>query len=157
MAYPRLSCEGEAARDLKFISLAVRMKLDLAGFKVNLQDWQAIPVDKRWQLHDMEAESDDAIEQFRRLFEQALKQAARPLPHRLQESELAHVKEWKDAIAVPRKIAALDESQRLKKIGRALIVLAVTCFGILPQRGIYRGLDPRCKNYTQYWPANHAS
>jgi hypothetical protein len=115
MAYPRLSCEGEAARDLKFISLAVRMKLDLAGFKVSLQDWQAIPVDKRWQLHDMEAESDDAIEQFRRLCEQALTQADRPLPHRLQESELAHVKEWKDAIAVPRKIAALDESQRLKK------------------------------------------
>jgi hypothetical protein len=115
MAYPRLSCEGEAARDLKFMSLAVRMKLDLAGCKVSLQDWQAIPLDRRRELDEMEAESDDAIEQFRRLFEHTLKQADRPLPHRLRESEAARVKEWKDAAALPENIAELDESQQLKQ------------------------------------------
>ncbi len=113
-AYPSLPCEGDAARDVKFMSLAVRMKLDLAGCKVSLRDWQAIPVDTRWELHEMEAESDAAIERFRRLLEHALEQADRPPPHRLPVSETAKVKEWTDAAAPPQRIADLDDSQQLE-------------------------------------------
>jgi hypothetical protein len=101
MSYPPLSCEDELTKALEFISLTVRMKLDLAECNLSLRDWQAIPLERRRELHDFEADSDKAIKRFRHMLEDALRQAHRPSPRRLPASGSAHVREWKHADQLP--------------------------------------------------------
>lgn len=86
MAYPQvcLRLENELVDDLEYISLAVRKKLNLAGCKISLRDWQAIPLQQRRELHEFNADSDKAIKHLRRMLEDALRQARRPSPRRLQ-------------------------------------------------------------------------
>ncbi|MGH8502438.1 MAG: nitrate reductase associated protein [Gammaproteobacteria bacterium] len=115
MAYPQISLrlENELDDDLEHISLAVRMKLDLAGCKISLRDWQAIPLQQRCELHEINADSDKAIKRFRRMLEDALRQARRPSPRRLQALGSAQVRDWKDPAELPNRIAELDDSREL--------------------------------------------
>jgi len=76
--------ENTPADDLEYIGLAVRMKLNLAGYKSNLRDRQAIPRRQRCELHEIDVDSDRAIKHFRRMLEDALRQARRPSPRWLQ-------------------------------------------------------------------------
>lgn len=97
MAYPQVSLrlEYDVVDDLEYITLAVRMKLDLAGCKISLRDWQAIPRQQRRELHECNADSDKAIKHFRRMLEDALRQAHRPSPRRLQALGSARARAWK--------------------------------------------------------------
>lgn len=115
MAYPQVSLrlENDVVNDLEYISLAVRMKLDLAGCKISLRDWQAIPLQQRCELHEIDADSDKAIKHFRHVLEDALRQAHRPSPRRLQALGSARVRDWKDPAQLPDRIAELDNSCEL--------------------------------------------
>lgn len=117
MAYPQVSLvfENDSADDLEYVSLAVSMKLNLAGCKISSRDLRAIPLPQRCELHDFNADSDKAIKRFRRMLEDALRQAHRPSPRRLQTCGSAQVKDWKNPAQLPDKVAELDDTGELKR------------------------------------------
>src|SRR5690349_9810986 len=68
---PRIfSFERDIHATLSFMPLAVRRKLDLAGCKISLEGWRALPLDDRRALVD--ARVDDDV----RAFADALREAA---------------------------------------------------------------------------------
>jgi hypothetical protein len=58
------SFEREVLASLELIPLTVRRKLDLAGIKLSLEAWQALPLVDRRALVDVEVESDASVLAF---------------------------------------------------------------------------------------------
>ncbi len=56
-----LTCEREADPNFKFIPLIVRMKLDLAGVKISLDDWQAFSLEQRMGLISLASDNDVSL------------------------------------------------------------------------------------------------
>ena len=59
--YPVLAFEREADPDGAWIPMAVRMKLDLAGLKIGLADWQSLEATERTVLLAGAAETVDDV------------------------------------------------------------------------------------------------
>jgi hypothetical protein len=53
-----LTCECEADPNFKFIPLIVRMKLDLAGVRISLDDWQTLSLEQRMGLISSASDND---------------------------------------------------------------------------------------------------
>ncbi len=94
MSYPLLEFERTKDPTNEFITLAVRMKLDLAGCKIGLQDWSAFSRNQRQTLHDTDAESDSTVKAFKRILCDVLSQADRPPPSNLPATKLARTTQW---------------------------------------------------------------
>ena len=59
-----LTSECEADPNLEFIPLIVRMKLDLAGVKISLDDWQALSLEQRMGLIFSASDNDVGLFKF---------------------------------------------------------------------------------------------
>ncbi len=56
-----LTCECEADPNFKFIPLIVRMKLDLAGVRISLDDWQTLSLEQRMGLISSASDNDVSL------------------------------------------------------------------------------------------------
>jgi hypothetical protein len=66
MTYPRLELEKKEDPADEFITLAVRMKLDLAGCRISLEDWKAMAKKAQWELHNFVTETSADIQEFKK-------------------------------------------------------------------------------------------
>lgn len=90
-----LELEREADPDGEWMSYGVRMKLDLVGRKISLDDWQSLTSSARTELNDLAVETDQEIEIFaNRLL--ALLTDAGLQSQALGEEKLAGVSDWRD-------------------------------------------------------------
>ena len=58
--------ESELEKNLTFIPIVLRFKLDRCGIKLSLSQWNQMPVDRRVQLLALRCDSDETVAQFRR-------------------------------------------------------------------------------------------
>ena len=96
MRYPLLDLEREADPGGDWISYGVRMKLDLVGCKISLDDWQRLRRSIRDGLAALSAETDEEIGVFGQRLERALRDVglqAQLLP----DAKLAGAADWRDA------------------------------------------------------------
>jgi len=126
--YPVLLFEREADPDGAWIPMAVRMKLDLAGLKIGLADWQALDARDRGLLLAAGAETDDAIGEFVPLLERSLADAGRAVASRLSDEKCTAREEWVTAgvapVRVATRLAALGHADlwsRLDRFGRFVV------------------------------------
>lgn len=110
MPYPLLEQERTQDPDMEWITLAVRMKLDMAGLKLRLQDWQKLPIAQRRALHDAPAESDQEIGRFGRLLEGMLGDIGCDAPQPLPQSKRSDVERWNHAAAMPREVTVCADA-----------------------------------------------
>ena len=105
------SFDRDAHEALDLLPFAVRRRLDLAGVKLSLQGWQALPLDDRRALRDARVETDAEVAVFAARLQTA---AARhqislsPLP------DLPATPPWRST-AVPAPLRA-----RIEALGAAL-------------------------------------
>jgi hypothetical protein len=95
------SFEREMYATLELIPLGVRRKLDLAGVKLSLAGWQALPLADRRVLADAGVEDEAQVEAFAR----ALREAGDRAGVRLDPLPPAELR-WR-APAVPAELRAL--------------------------------------------------
>ena len=89
----------------EWIPLAVRMKLDLAGLKISLADWQAFDEPTRDELI-VHPDADDAdIDSFTGALIAALNRYRRPAPSLLSQEKQQAVADWADAARCPVALA----------------------------------------------------
>jgi hypothetical protein len=69
------SFEREVLASLDLLPLTVRRKLDLAGLKLSLESWQALPLGDRQALVDVEVEAEASVRAFERLVVEAAERA----------------------------------------------------------------------------------
>lgn len=73
-----------AEERLELMPRSVRGKLDRAGLKVHLADWQALPLSAREQLRDLPCDSGDSVAGYARVVEQMVRSATGKAPDRLK-------------------------------------------------------------------------
>lgn len=113
---------------MDWITMAVRMKLDLVGLKMRLRDWQALPMAQRRALQDAPAESEQEIDQFRQRVTTILREAGRGAPQPLSETKRGDMANWKDAPAMPQAVREIADKldvqidwTRLDRFGRYVL------------------------------------
>jgi hypothetical protein len=95
LRYPLLESEREADPEGEWISYGVRMKLDLVGRKISLDDWSRLPRSVRDELTELTAETDAEIAVFERALDSASSGAgidSQSLPSAKREAVTA----WRD-------------------------------------------------------------
>ena len=107
MSYPVLAFEREEDLRGEWIPMAVRMKLDLVGLKIGLKDWQALALEPREELIDIDVEDEAGIAHFERRLREILEAADRDMPCPLSEKKLSGRSLWKEAGPVPPEVARL--------------------------------------------------
>ena len=127
MKYPLLEVEREADPDGKWIPYGVRMKLDLVGRKIALNDWQAVRPHAREELIGLSVETDQEMRIFDHCLERALTETglqAQVLP----DDKLASVGDWRDAgdasdqaSALLHSLGALELWPQLDRFGRYVV------------------------------------
>ena len=113
---------------MNWITMAVRMKLDLVGLKMRLKDWQVLPIEQRQELHDAPAETERDIEQFGELLNATLRGAGREAPESLSGSKQADSSYWNDPSTMPRQVREMANTLdlqidwvRLDRFGRYVL------------------------------------
>jgi len=109
MSYAVLSFEREEDPQGAWIPLVVRMKLDLLGVKIGLDDWQALPDEVREELIEIEVEQDRGLARFHQRLREVLATAACDAPRALSEHKLAGRAAWAQAGPMPGEVARLAE------------------------------------------------
>lgn len=127
MRYPILELEREADPDGEWLSYGVRMKLDLVGRKISLEQWKRLPPAARDDLTAASAETEAEIDAFASTLERVLDEAhldAELLP----DSKRAGVADWRDAtVATDAARRVLDAAgggdlwPRLDRYGRYVV------------------------------------
>ena len=123
-----LTSEFKADPNFEFIPLIVRMKLDLAGVKISLDDWQALSLEQRMGL--ISSASNNDVSMFKYVLRSMLKEIGSFTGY--TESEVPTVNaEWLES-AEPetvekfRKLAQLDvDWHALSYFGRFILCYAV--------------------------------
>ncbi len=97
---------GGDGAELEWMPLAVRMKLDLAGLKLGLEDWQALTLETRRSL----LAAPETGSGFVALLAGALRGAGRPAAQGLAADRLAARKAWLEGGRQPAEIDATGGS-----------------------------------------------
>ena len=108
MSYPRLEIERAEDPDGTWLSLGMRMKLDLAGMQISLADWKALSVATQTELEQASGEEEATIQTFARRLETSLQttgKSCRPLP----PDKLRAVEKWKSPGPEPVEVTAARE------------------------------------------------
>ena len=139
--YLVLTVEREQDPDGNWIPLAVRMKLDLAGRKIDLEDWIALSPQNREMLLGADVESPWAVDDFRERLERALHESDRAPARLLDSRKNASLGEWTNGAAAPSKVTAMLADahsgldwQRLDRFSRYVL-----CW--LANKNAYQRLD----------------
>jgi hypothetical protein len=77
--YLRLELEGDLHRTLEFIPLAVRRKLDLAGFKLSLKAWTAMSRAERLAVCHLPVDGEGDLEAYREALAGFAERAGHPI------------------------------------------------------------------------------
>ncbi len=105
MTFPILEVERKDDPDGAWITMAVRMKLDLVGLKISLEDWQALGESERDRLHAMSAD-DEVLGGFANELRAAMLAAERGEPSELSERKRRGPDAWRDPGPVPESVTA---------------------------------------------------
>ena len=124
MRYRVLELERQADPEGDWIPMAVRMKLDLVGLKMHLDDWQALPEDDRAQLLEAAAENDGEIATFEIILRRIMAAAGRPGPAQLSKEKREAVHGWKEAGPLTEPAASM-----LERLGRSEVWPTLDRFG----------------------------
>lgn len=100
--------------DPNWMSLALRMKLDLAGVKVSLGDWQMLGASTRSHLQEMNSSTQSELEQFAAELGRALEEVGAHAPKALSAQKLAKIEGWKNPGPIPEAVSAFCEAAGLK-------------------------------------------
>ena len=115
-----LASERVSDPDFELIPLIVRMKLDLAGCKISLSQWQLLPPDIRAHLIDTELVGRQDILRFRQYLDGALRaagcQPSTDLPRAKREDHL----QWLDPDRLPDSLMPPLDEQELNTTWRSL-------------------------------------
>lgn len=132
MTYPVLEIERAEDPEGVRISLGVRMKLDLAGLRISLGDWEALPAATRSALVEAPAEHDPQVRAFARRLETALAalgRACRPLA----ADDCSAVEKWRlpgpeppEVTAARKGMRELPVWDRLDRFGRYVLYSLAT-------------------------------
>ena len=114
MQYSLLEQERIQDPDMGWITLAVRMKLDLAGLKLRLQDWQKLPIAQRRALHDAAVETEQQIARFSRLLVDMLRENNCDAPRPLPQSKHTDIERWKHAGVMPQEVMACADTAGIR-------------------------------------------
>ena len=107
MSYPVLEFERADDPDGKWMSMGLRMKLDLAGLRISLADWQALDEGDRMNLDDARAEEQVEVDFFAALLKRAMQRAGRSCETMATERAAAIVN-WKDRCAEPPEVVRMN-------------------------------------------------
>lgn len=77
--YRRFQFEGNIHATLDCVPLTVRRKLDLAGLKISLEGWQALPFPERLALCHLGVDTDEDLAVYREVLRGCCEQAGIPL------------------------------------------------------------------------------
>jgi len=122
--YRVLELERRADPDGEWIPFAVRMKLDLVGLKMGLDDWQALAVADRDELLHAPVDTDGDLATFEITLRRLMAAAARPGPKPLSAQKRDAVSAWKE----PHAIAGPAVSM-LERLGRSAVWPELDRFG----------------------------
>lgn len=103
MSYPLLAFETSDDPEGEWMSMGLRMKLDLAGLRISLADWQALEPDDRTALNNAPAEVQAEVESFSALLKRAMQSVSRTCETMTVEREGAAVN-WKDSCGEPVEV-----------------------------------------------------
>lgn len=127
-SYPILAFEREGDPEWHYISMAVRMKLDLGGLKISLSDWQALPKPDRHALHTHDVETEQGLTQFQEKLKAVLHRAGRQVPARVSPAKLTRVGEWSNRGTVPSSVEEFAQQcdvqlewEKLERYGRYVL------------------------------------
>jgi len=127
LGYPVLRLERDADPDGEWISYGVRMKLDLVGRKISLEQWGRLPQSVRDRLTGLRAETDEEIRIFAETLGTSLRQAGLAAEE-VSESKRREVALWRDAGPVGDEVREFLDSMgvgdlwpRLDRFGRYLV------------------------------------
>ena len=108
-----LDVERDADPDGAWIPMAVRMKLDLAGRKIRLPDWERLDEARRSQLLLSPVGDDGATGEFAEILDAALADAGREPAAPLDADKQASTAAWRAPAPVPEVVVrALDAAGR---------------------------------------------
>lgn len=99
--FHRYDYEAEYYPSLSRLPLDLRRKLDLAGIKLSLKDWQAISHEERTVLCHLDGDYGEALEVFTGYLDFL---SRRDLGKALEKIAPADARQWSDA-AVPQAVA----------------------------------------------------
>lgn len=100
-AYPLLDFERQADPSGEWITMAVRMKLDLAGLKIDLAQWQSLTAEERDELHSLPVETLGQIEAFASVLRRALQAASCGEARTLPPDQCAALESWSEPGPMP--------------------------------------------------------
>lgn len=85
----KFAFEAEIYPTLELVPLAVRRKLDRAGLKVGLEQWQALDFDERLAICHLPIDSPDELEAFDLFVREAVRRHCATEPARLSDEKRA--------------------------------------------------------------------
>lgn len=127
MSYPLLAFEKSDDPEGAWMSMGLRMKLDLAGLRISLADWQALEPGDRTALNDAPAEAQADVESFAALLKRAMQSVSRTCETITAERVGAAVN-WKDSCDEPVEVTSMKADtqsappwQGLDRFGRYVL------------------------------------
>jgi hypothetical protein len=127
MRYPLLAFEKSDDPEGEWMSMGLRMKLDLAGLRISLADWQALEPDDRTALNDAPAEAQAEVESFAALLKRAMQSASRTC-ETMTADRLGTAVNWKDSCDEPVEVTSMKADtqsappwQGLDRFGRYVL------------------------------------
>ena len=103
--------EKDFVKTLRCIPMAVRLKLDRCGIKLNLKEWLAFSEEERKAFLEAPCEEKGEMESYRRRLSELLLRKCGKLPQPL------HVQarfSWDDAGQIPPEVSARSDSQGIQ-------------------------------------------
>ncbi|HIF62658.1 MAG TPA: hypothetical protein EYG16_11535 [Deltaproteobacteria bacterium] len=106
MSYPLLAFEKSDDPEGEWMSMGLRMKLDLAGLRISLADWQALEPDDRAALNNAPAEAQAEVESFAALLKRAMQSVSRTCES-ITVERVGSAVNWKDSCDEPVEVTKM--------------------------------------------------
>ncbi len=133
--YPILEFERGDDPAGVLIPMSMRMKLDLAGCRISLDDWQALPPANRHELRAGVVDTELGLTEFKRKLNNALRAANRNQPLPLPDFELMEIRLWKDHCQIPTVVSQIAEQLNVQLDWPSLDMFARYAFWSLARKG----------------------
>ncbi len=151
-SYPYPILDYERAEDPKgeLIPLCMRMKLDLAGYKIGLGDWQALPRTARDVLLSLAVDTDADVRAFKQELARALKETDDRCPEALPSSHSDDVAQWKAPREMPSAVEHLAHEFNVDVKWERLDLFARYVLWYLAKKGKARRFLSMCHEFQSH-------